>query len=34
MSNYMINGERMKKEGKKFDSEKPMMQLLTSKALV
>jgi hypothetical protein len=34
MSNYVMNAERMKKEGKKFDSEKPMMQLLPSKALV
>ena len=34
MSNYVMNAELMKKEGKKFDSEKPMMQLLPSKALV
>ena len=33
MTNYVMNADKMK-EGKKYDSEKPMMQLLPSKALV
>ena len=33
MTNYVMNADKMK-EGIKYDSEKPMMQLLPSKALV